>query len=500
MFSGKIYHQIAVVQHGARRLAMIGYQPTYLEDAAASRAILHDITKWIGYNRYKLPKPEMYFRDKDMPDGDNSITITVLENGIIKIVFDSKKNKMTDLMKSDYTHWLNAEIIYGGNPIKAEAKPIAIKAGSEGEIVITFGLNQDGGDKRVDLDPKLDINKIEIKAWVEGDKNSPFKKGSDTARATINLDLDTEAPYITKAKFYFGKNNNKDTLKIQFNEPIFYDNDKKGDEQLLLVFWLKNSKGEYEAFTIKVNVLDRPNENEKEWIFEVIEVKDANGNTVKKQPNSGDFIYINVGNDIKKDPGVHDKIGDKIGNYVEKEYAFDTKCKLELGEKYWNPDITVIPGGKIPQIKDGVITDTISLANIVKPMPGSKFPPIVDSVINGGGGSLIIIDPGASLTDDGGEEGNMSSDIERVHGVILDAVGNKVAETDDRGNSEHLGAAVAEVGGKYVLAIGWDNKNQIGRDVGAGTYVLIVESKWKDNGNVYRNRKLIPVPLKKKGK
>jgi hypothetical protein len=54
MFSGKIYHQIAVVQHGAQRLAMVNYQPTYLEDAAASRAILHDITKWIGYNKYSF--------------------------------------------------------------------------------------------------------------------------------------------------------------------------------------------------------------------------------------------------------------------------------------------------------------------------------------------------------------------------------------------------------------------------------------------------------------
>lgn len=547
-FKGKLFHTISAVQHGRHRLAMIGYQPTYLKDADASRAILLDITKWIGYNKYELPSAIVVCNGDTLSNGSY---IKVSDDGKINVVFPGKE--LTDLMK-EKEHNLKAELTYNGNTIYAEK---VIQSGLSDDLIIVFGLNgQNDTDESITLGDGETT--IKIKAWAEANENSPIvnsepiefdinlnniiarpnvEKGDSTdSNDTLRIDIvtkdkdgenptddykeiqviikdkdgnivkdttllpgndgipfaelpagdleitiigkkdgyidakpdpivisnnpDNEAPEIVNARYDFGqytdggKTRKPDTLIITFDEPVFYD------ENETRIFWLYDKEGN-NPVEVKVKPIktDRRHNGKDVWVFEVVE-------TLAREPQDKDLININIKSEMH----------DKYDNYVDED---NPKQILEVGKKPVNVTVVIIPGKDIADIIAGGGNITTDSKN-----------PIINDVINNGNGSLIIVDPGFSITTDG-------NDIERIQGIILDAVGNKVAETDEKGNSEQLNTVISQIGGKNVLTIAWNNKNSAGRDVGAGSYILLVESKWKGNEETSRIQKVIPVSAKK---
>jgi len=135
---------ISVVQHGRQRLAMVGYQPTYLEDADARRAILHDIALWIGYDHYsdgKEPLPVRNFKKSDKKHGiivpKNPITVAATEIRVLVpeqaqinlAIYDNTGNvvyktsgRNTDTFVWDLKNNAGRDVANGSYLIIAEAK------------------------------------------------------------------------------------------------------------------------------------------------------------------------------------------------------------------------------------------------------------------------------------------------------------------------------------------------------------------------------------------
>jgi hypothetical protein len=296
----------------------------------------------------------------------------------------------------------------------------------------------------------------------------------DSEPKIINVNNDPFAPEIVNAWYNFGhiRNGNKapDTLIVAFDKPVYYDT----NNELVFWFWINNITMYPNPVTVRP--INGSNNGEQQWTFVIVE------NT--REPVSGDLINIRSGYERGVNNDTAGVIHDVWGNYTQ---INNPKVPLTIGQKPINVSVVVIPGGSIV-IDDSNITPL-------------QRDPIVDDVLGSGNGSIIIIDPGISLpNDDGTGTGTLLNRVERVYAVILDAVGNKVAETNDRGSGENLGAVVSGIGidQRNVLTVAWNNKNSSGRDVGAGVYLLLVESKWEGNNKIFRDRKVIPVPHKKK--
>jgi hypothetical protein len=200
-----------------------------------------------------------------------------------------------------------------------------------------------------------------------------------------------------------------------------------------------------------------------------------------------DCYKININSTLNEGEGVRDQSSDmSAANYLDNDK--NPKKSLPVNGKCYKPTITVVPGGEIPTTGGG----KINIGGKIKPQGGDKENPIVKEVLDKGNGTIIIVDPGSDV--DVGILGRT-----KIQAIILDAVGNMVVKTDDTGKSEHLCVFVSTIEGsaKNVLTITWDNKNSIGRDVGAGVYVLIMESEFEGRTDKFQFREMLPVPQKK---
>ena len=330
-----------------------------------------------------------------------------------------------------------------------------------------------GGDK-IPFDKIKDDGTYEITIKAEHLKYRP------STETKITVIHDGTPPYIvekgsdksTGAVWKYGDYKDKitgerypDTLIIIYSEPVIYPNSDNVNGVEVITLW--NTNGTKSLITVKKLKAVKNTNGTETWTYEIIRVENG------KEPVKGDSVNINWEKNVR----------DSLGNTVKEN---NKKVLLTIGNKPVNMEITVISGGKITTTGGG----TTSLEDIIKP---KTYNPIVDDVIKNGNGTIIIVTPGYNLDSNATEKG-----YEKLQAVILDPVGNMVAQTDNNGVSEHLGVVVSQVGKKNVLTAAWDNKNTIGRDVGAGTYVLIMEVKWKGNEQTFRERKLVPVPKKTK--
>jgi len=335
------------------------------------------------------------------------------------------------------------------------------------DVLITINGRQetrktdDFGNVRIpfeDLPPVTNLN-VSVFAREPGFVDSP------TIPFTITNNTDHDAPKIESAHFAFGGylsngTRDKDTLTVKFDEPIWWENRSTH----LINLWNKDGKLYIMTLT---PILGQSGDGRDLWKF-VVEPIEGN-----YRPVSSDSVNINHIAEVR----------DRWSNYVEED---NPKRPLALGAFPINMTITVIPGGRM-LTTNGL---SIPLKDIITLPPGTS---IVHDIINDDGdGTIIIIDLGFR---DGDIEGCVSDEIKRIHAVIIDPVGNIVVQTDDKGQSENMGAVAARMpGGKVVMTAAWNNKNVQGRDVEAGIYTMLIESQLKGNPTVFKDRKFIPVP------
>jgi hypothetical protein len=313
----------------------------------------------------------------------------------------------------------------------------------------TYPIDDDG-KVRIPFDD-LDQGKVVIEVVA--------KKGGfvDSEKKIVEVNNDSKAPEIVSANYVYGQyRNNKrdsDTLVVTFNEPIIFPNADT-------TFWIWDGENSY---SVKVSV--HGNDGNR-WVFVVV--------STEREPKKGDKINI-WSNYVKgENTNTAGVIRDNLGNYVQKNNP-----KVELNIKFPSPNVDLyVFVGKDKDDLAKEINSSDNLLNSVKNNPGS--------------GTIIIIDPGFPVSNE--IKGEKLDQLESIYAVILDPVGNKVNETEELNIGEHFRVVIANVGNsgsKYLTAV-WTNKNSQGRDVGAGTYMLIIKSTWNDSGTI-ESKSAIPV-------
>ena len=551
-FSKKEFHQIAIVQHKAQRLAIVGYQPTYLENEAASRAILHDLVLWGGYNNYVLDAPHIEVRYEDgrqnFENGKHILTTT----DSVWVVFD-RENLAGEI--SDIDHWLEATLKYGS--FTTSPKSATISHNEEGDVILGFSLQ---GDDGFNINSGGNITTITVTAWT---------KAGGRFAGSQEIKVDIPIKQLSTNKIIKDDNgthsrtetNSKDTLIIngywQNNNP-----DDVANETITVT--IKGEKGYDTTFTVsggdKINFAELPAGN-----LEITITAEADGYvkskeekfTVNNNPDSAppafkaarwefacqhgtEFDFLTVQYEEESDSIKHDfnwnvnqtTVGDAIfmlwrmENGVERGYKIFVKRAVKKSTLIYQYDIISVEGGKKPASGDKIninidntykITDrfdnsipvdnpkinlntgssTNCLSQIVTVVPGGKIPTtpggkdsipvvttipgkpgsqVVDNIVGGGGGTIIVVNPGENENNQEVFEEYISS----ISAAIYDPVGNVVAKS---GEGDNLVVSAAKLpNGKEVAVIGWTNKNNSGRDVGAGIYWLIISSQGNTAG------------------
>ena len=547
-FKDKIFHQIAVAQHGRQRLAMLGYQPTYLEDVAASRAILHDIAKWIGYDQYSLPTPNIEIEENgDRVDADGKYILTSERS--IWVVFDGAL--MGEEMKK-VEHTLKAELNYGNQKAERSEK---IKVDEDGKVWIEFDLQ---GNDIIIIPNNGNDTIITIIARAEANAGSIFAN-SDEITATVifkklNIDANVGGQKLEPNKEY----RSNDTLTVDTywrndnvdgNVKVIVEDDKgrvvldtifksggkipfsdlpSGDLKITIeaeADGYVNSKKE-EIFPVKNNPdIYPPKIEDAYYLFgdtnkpdtlRILFSESTDYNKIEKQ-----VFYLwrnNVNYPVKVEPiGIPIDRNDGKQEWTflivdgKPEYSEPKKGDLinitpmaEVHDKFYNyidynnwenPEINPKVELKITK-KFRLNMSVITVKNWSDETLNEAFPGYLEKVTTvketGDAVAIAVLDPGGINV---GED-----DVQLKSAIIIDPVGNKVIETSGIEEGEHLKAMFVKMGstGKPVLAISWDGKNTNGRRVGAGAYKLFVVTQWpgtNDNSEQLTSS-LIYVPRK----
>ena len=318
-----------------------------------------------------------------------------------------------------------------------------------------------------------------------GDPNNPINDPNAECpnrptRLHVGDREDVCAPVIVQAYYKFGdfKNINDpsegrrpDTLSVTFNEWVTYDRSVSG------VFWLHYQEGDSALIHVAVNEI---RDNQRFWIF-VVESIDG------REPRKGDAININVGARMRD--GHFNFVG---GNDPKNECLDNPKIDIEVSPKPLSMSIWVFINSNP---RDGEKDAFLRLIT-----PTANNPILRNMRIEGKSseGSLIIVDPGLQLTPDAGGK---PEELDRLlNVVIIDPVGNKVVEaeySDIFSTNERLRAEVVNAGDKRFLSIVWDNKNSMGRNVGDGAYMMLIQTRWVGNSDEFGRTAIIPVGTRK---
>jgi len=89
----KLYHAISAMQNGHRRLVMLGFQPTYLDNTESVVSdLLEDATKWIAIDDYLLPTPTItpIYDDEEMSPSDTHYVYTDIDSFRVDVDFTKK--------------------------------------------------------------------------------------------------------------------------------------------------------------------------------------------------------------------------------------------------------------------------------------------------------------------------------------------------------------------------------------------------------------------------
>lgn len=96
----KIYHAIALLQKGYYRNVLLGFHPSYLEDASLTQKLLMDAIKWVSItdNNHDLPRPKIIPKDSSTVKLDFD-TLTVIMDFFQKTSFTKMAdyNLITDI-------------------------------------------------------------------------------------------------------------------------------------------------------------------------------------------------------------------------------------------------------------------------------------------------------------------------------------------------------------------------------------------------------------------
>ncbi|MDR0303539.1 MAG: hypothetical protein LBH98_02050 [Chitinispirillales bacterium] len=540
-FKDKIYNQISVVQHGRQRLAMIGYQPTYLKDQDASRAILHDMTLWIGYDHYGFPAPDIKIEEGGGMVSANGKEIGTDQNYII-VVFDP--SEMSDDMKN-YEHKFYGKWEYGGREGNAIWEIIEKNVGDD-LLYIKISLLDDIG-----IDPsKAENTTIKITAGTEANELFDDK---DPKEAVITLKQLQVKP-VVKDEDEFKDIKDGDILNM--NDTLIIDTywknleDEGSDAEVVVKVYDKDGKlwsktvksGDKIPFaempdgeiTIKITAKKDGFVNSHEKSYEVTNIHDnippyivkarynfgKTGNNGQLLPGESDILIITFSEKAYYNTGelrvfyLWDKNGYKE---VKVEYISQSNDEWRFKvigiegkkEPTRGDSINVHPAAGLHDDYDNYINDDNWSDNTINRKAlleiGQKDLNLTMTVITTKNWNkdndkqlndvFVPVDGNEDITDVNGSEAvviailnprlnNVNKDNTQLKSAtILDAVGNKVIETSgfgEEGKDEHLKVALFKMGNAetVVLGISWDGKNANGRSVGSGAYKLFVVTEW----------------------
>ncbi|MCL2845921.1 MAG: hypothetical protein FWE23_10840 [Chitinivibrionia bacterium] len=297
-------------------------------------------------------------------------------------------------------------------------------------------------------------------------------------------------PFITYARLNWGGviqgdpdgRRLSDTLIVDFNKPIFglqVNALNNGQSVNMFRLWQNGNPIEFQVSRHNLSQNNR-------WVF-VITSEGFN-------PRDGDYININV---ITGWTGENPNIRDVAYNYVGEEPIEGCNnnplVRLAIERRPISVNVSVVPGKCIAGVTTGICSPGFGAR--VTPLTLNS---IVNDVITAGIGNLIIVDPGIFLTSPIAGA-TLPEELSGLRGVILDAVGNLVANTD----GDQFGIVLSNVGSanpRRMLTIGWTGRNEDGRDVGAGAYMLILDLDWSNNFEVPRpDRHRVAVPIVTEG-
>jgi hypothetical protein len=318
--------------------------------------------------------------------------------------------------------------------------------------------------------PLVDLDSGNLEIVLVAKKDGFVDSEPKTLSIFNNLDL--EPPYIRSALLKYGEfvrpgdpnsARHQDTLVVVFSKPLTIEN---GDTYLINL-WDKDGR-KYEAILTQIG--RETHDGRETRTFVVTHFRDPLTGETTKEPVLGDSVNINYLAEVR----------DRFYNYVEEN---NRKVPLDLGHRPLNVIMHVFNASTA----DGTVG---LLKDRITPLEND---PVVDDVFKTGNGTIIVLDPGVGGLD--------KTEVRRLHAIILDQVGNRVAESDNMGQRENLvGMAKAEMGGREVMVVAWNNKNSSGRDVGAGAYLILINSVWategQEDGTSFTARQLIPVPAR----
>lgn len=170
-YGDKAYHVIGAVQKNHRRLVMLGFQPTYLENTKLTQLLLQDATKWISVDDFKIEKPDIY-----PEDGAN--IHTTFDTMHCAVDFTQKGD---GIKKAEYN--LTIELTYAG---VTKTKVINIPA-DDGKtdidsFVVTFS------DLGINIDP-TDLNNTTVSFKIKAEAPNPAQSSfeGDSTLGTFNI-------------------------------------------------------------------------------------------------------------------------------------------------------------------------------------------------------------------------------------------------------------------------------------------------------------------------
>ncbi|MGM0444009.1 MAG: chitobiase/beta-hexosaminidase C-terminal domain-containing protein [Fibrobacterota bacterium] len=275
---------------------------------------------------------------------------------------------------------------------------------------------------------------------------------------------DAVAPVISKAVYSSGEydrdgNRSADTLIVRFTEPVNGISSSAISREILFNY-IGNA-----AYTAEVSLIS--DLSSSEYRFSVDSLMGVT------YPSATDSIWINVAGGI---PAISD---DKGNTQVIES---NRRVQMEVGRLAIR---VVMTAHWIDRLSDGF--DKVD-------SPDDVAQPVGDYSTFGmeEKGGMVLIDPQIPY---------LESEVSqfRVKLVILDAVGNIVAQVDRIGEGEHIKALPAEYiiddqgNTRYIIAVAWDGTNRAGRPVSSGPYKVIALTQWPNIEGAIESTCLISV-------
>lgn len=489
---GYEYTALAALQQGNHRIAMIGYQASYILDQDASGQILYNSIFWASkaHAKQKITTP--------VPDPLSGSTHEVDE---ISLTVVSPKN--TSLYKLHYTIDGSTPTknspLYDGTPIKIPGdikKDFTLKAIAFSEdvenwidsdmLTVTYEYSvakistpvadPDEGNTQSVKDVTLSVANPTDKSlykiiYTFDESDSTLKNGIDYDGGVINLpdkitkDVVLYAKAIPQGTDEWMESNVMKVIYEYVGGPLI-------DDALFLPGKMANP-------------LNSEREDDTLIVWFNTEVEQINSATpfLFKDPINNDYIFSINTKEIKYDSSRVTFIVEGITGKPLEYLPTDSLDSISI-----DPDADIMDLEGI--VQDGSNNFYVPLR--VAPVPYDitvkigwmDIPEELKEDFSIDKGALIIIDLNAVISKEKLETSSPSI-------VIFDMLGNEVINVGDLLNSDNksLHGFLKEINGRNQLVIGWDGINAHGRRVGSGSYIAVL--KYEDHEGSYTEKKLV---------